>query len=199
MKINEKLISESTRDTITSYIGFFAAIAGLILFIFKFEYFFAGFILLVYIILPPVYAVIDMIKGKLRRTPLNLFIAILYNYLATFYDIFSIIVLVPVIAIDILLGPMSIILFIVGILLLGLALVQWLSGSRLGASDMTNPETLMITIPLTAVTGTLLFLNYYLYKNGLTQWLADRVLGGLRLFIEMFGSAIDRPVGKKTE
>jgi|GEM_PF-3218612 len=192
MKINEKLISESTRDTVTAYLGFFLILAGLVLFIFKFEYFFAAFILLVYVILPPLYAIMDMIRGKIRRTPLNLFVAIIYNFLATLYDALAIIVLIPVIAIDFLLGPMSIILFIVGFLLLGVAFFQWVTGSRMGASDMTEPEVLYITIPLTGITGFLLYLNYFLFKNELSQRLADWVLGGLRAAIETIGAGIDR-------
>jgi hypothetical protein len=155
------------------------------------ELLFLLFIIAMMGVFPAVYAVMDTVKGRYRCSLSNFFAVVLYYYLAAWYDVLVIVLIFPAIAFSVIAGPIALVLFIVGVVLLGTGLLQWVSGSRMGLSNMCEPATLIVSTLLTVASGGILYLNFFRSGEPIDEIIAEKTTGAFNRFLDKLKNSIE--------
>lgn len=155
------------------------------------ELLFLLFLVAVMGVFPSVYAVMDTVKGRYRRSLSNFFAVMLYYYLCAWYDVLVIILIIPAIAFSVIAGPIAFVLFIVGVVMLGTALVQWVSGSRMGLSNMCEPATLIVSTLLAAVSGGILYINFFRSGKPIDEMIAGKINSAFDGFLDKVKNSVE--------
>jgi hypothetical protein len=151
---------ERVKDSVLGIAGVILASACVGVALYYHEMLFLLFIVIVMGVLPAVYTVRDTITGRYDRSFNNFFALLLFYYLSAWYSVLVVIIIFPGIVFSVIAGPIAAVLFTLGAAILGAALAQWISGSRLGFSDMRNAGTVIVGSVLVLACGGLLYLRF---------------------------------------
>ncbi|HON77783.1 MAG TPA: hypothetical protein PK544_04780 [Spirochaetota bacterium] len=186
MKLNPSrfMKAETAKEFIMAVAGVILVSACVGVALYFQELLFILFIIAMMGVFPAVYAVMDTVKGRYRRSLSNFFAVMLYYYLAAWYDVLVIVLIFPAIAFSVIAGPIAFVLFIVGVVLLGTALLQWVSGSRMGLSNMCEPAALIVSTLLTAVCGGIIYLNFFRSGAPIDEIIAEKTTGAFNRFLD---------------
>ncbi len=130
-----------------------------------------------YVLAPLLFAVVDFLEKRINPGLENFATVPIYYLLSSWHELLIIFIMLPGIAITIVMGPISAILFVASGSCLGVGLVQFLTGSRMGLSDMNAPDMLIITGSTFLITASMIYIVFVRNINfgeKLTFWIDDR-------------------------
>ncbi len=193
MKFNPSrfMTAETVKEYLMSIAGVILVSACVGVALYFQELLFLLFIGAVMGVFPVVYAVMDTVKGRYRRSLSNFFAVMLYYYLAAWYDVLVIVLIFPAIAFSVIAGPIALVLFIVEVVLLGTALLQWVSGSRMGLSDMCEPATLIVSTLLTVICGSILYVNFFRSGTPIDEIITEKTTGAFNRFLDKLKNSVE--------
>jgi uncharacterized membrane protein YidH (DUF202 family) len=148
-------------------------------------------VLVLYVLSPWINTVAGIAGGKYKPSAGNFLNVLAYYYLVSFYDIIVLFLFIPVVAVSMVAGPLAFLFLAVGLILLGIALLQVITASRLGLADMTEKGAVIISVISVILSGLILYLNHFRLERPIGDTLSDRVHAGMEKVLSIVKNGIE--------
>lgn len=161
-------------EIIQLILGLLTIAAGLAYPITGYPVFLLVILVCAYILAPLLFAAIDYLEKRINPGPVNFILTPLYYLLSSWHELLFIFFMLPGIAISIVMGPISAILLLASGSCLVIGLIQFITGSRMGLSNMIESEMLIITVSTFSITGAMAYIVFVKNINlgeKLTFWI----------------------------